>query len=107
MKSLNGLISSIDVKRLRPNNIALRDMLSNLVKNKNIPSVKTIEYKDLKLGRTSKVKFYRIDAIRAAMVGKVFYSKTELQEQFIKMLKDLEEEQATLVPTKEKKKLAV
>jgi hypothetical protein len=36
MKSLNGLISSMDVKRLRPNNIALRDMLSNLVKNKNI-----------------------------------------------------------------------
>ena len=61
----------------------------------------------MKIGRTSKVKFYKIDAIRAAMVGKVFYSKTELQEQFIKMLKDLEEEQATLAPIKEKKKLAV
>lgn len=102
MKSLNGLISSMDIKRLRPNNIATRDMLRSLVKSKNIPSVKTIEYKDMKIGRMSKVKFYKIDAIRAALVGKTFYSRTELQKQFIELLEELEKEQESHILAKEK-----
>ena len=40
MDSPKRLISSLDVKRLRPNNIALRDMLSTLAKKQRYSTCK-------------------------------------------------------------------
>ncbi len=102
MNSPKRLISSLDIKRLRPNNISLRDMLSTLAKNKGIPHVKTITYKDEKIGRTSKIKLYKISDIRYALTSKIFYSRTELQKQFIELLEELEREQESHILVKEK-----
>ena len=40
MNSPKRLISSLDVKRLRPNNISLRDMLSTLAKKQRYSTCK-------------------------------------------------------------------
>lgn len=96
MRSPKRLISSLDIKRLKPNSIALKDMLSTLANHKGIEPVKVIKYKDEKIGRVSKVKLYKISDIRYALTAKVFYSKTELQKQFLELLSELEKEQEAI-----------
>ena len=102
MNSPKRLISSLDIKRLRPNSVALRNMLSVLVKNKGIQHVKTITYRDKKIERTNKVKLYKISDIRYALTSKTFYSKTEMQKQFLELLEELEKEQESHILLKEK-----